>query len=60
MRKDLEEINIQQEATVLSLKKKHQVVAEDNPFRKVGWMFEEIYFRTPSLRCRSKLTSLES
>ena len=25
MRKDLEEINIQQEATVLSLKKKHQV-----------------------------------
>ena len=24
MRKDLEEINIQQEATVLSLKKKHQ------------------------------------
>ena len=59
MRKDLEEINIQQEATVLSLKKKHQVVAED-PFRKLGWMFEEIYFRTPSLRCRSKLTSLES
>ena len=26
MRKDLEEINIQQEATVLSLKKKHQVL----------------------------------
>ena len=25
MRKDLEEINIQQESTVLSLKKKHQV-----------------------------------
>ena len=62
MRKDLEEINIQQEATVLSLKKKHQVVPEVNlhPFRKLGWMFEEIYFRTPSLRCRSKLTSLES
>ena len=42
MRKDLEEINIQQEATVLSLKKKHQVVAEDDlhPFRKLGWMFE--------------------